>query len=232
MKMELKSAKKSCIRIFVYCVLFTAFMIGSDQNAIFAQEMHSSNSSPVYAGGLNALKEFIYSNLRSPDEAGKSGISGIVEVKFMINCEGKVENVMVMKGISPECDAEALRVTSLMSGWTPGIRQGKPVKTLVCIPIEFRGDNQSYPATVTGKINEKTSGLPLEGIFIIVKGTNIGSVSGPDGSYRLDIPSEARYLEYFGVGYSFREVEIAANSIINIELDPEYIILDFHSDDN
>lgn len=229
---ELKFAQKSCFRVLNYYLMVFAFIFVLNQNKTFAQEMHASNKSPVYSGGINGLERFIKNNLKYPDEAKKISLSGIVEVKFMINQVGKVENIEVMKGISPECDAEAIRLTSLIDGWSPGIRQGKPVNTFVCLPIEFKGNNKLHPTVITGKIIEKSTGLPLNGILVIVKGTNIGSVSGPDGSYRVEVPSEANYLEYLGVGYSLKEVEIDSHSTINIELDPEYIIIDFQSPGN
>lgn len=222
---------RASFMVFVYYPIFLTFMFLLNESPIFAQEMHASNTSPVYAGGINALKEFINNNLRYPDEARKAGLSGVVEVKFKINYAGKVEDIEVMKGISPECDAEAIRLTSLINGWSPGVRQGKPVNSFVCLPIEFKGYNKLRPTIITGKIIEKATGLPLEGIFTIVKGTNIGSVSAADGSYRLEVPSEAKALECFGVGYSFKEVEIDSHSTINIELDPEYLLIDFQSTD-
>lgn len=228
---ELSFKQKPSISALVYHLMFLAFIFVSNQNPTFAQEMHASNINPVYSGGVNALKEFIKTNLRYPDEAKKSGLSGIVEVKFMINNQGKVENIEVMKGISLECDAEAVRLTSLLDGWSPAIRQGQPVNTFVCLPIEFKGYNQLHPTVITGKIIEKTTRLPLNGILVIVKGTNIGSISGPDGSYSVEVPSEANFLEYVGVGYSHKEVKINSHSTINIELDPEYIIIDFQSPD-
>jgi TonB family protein len=189
--------------------------------------MHVSNTIPAYPGGKDALKEFISKNLRYPEEAKKSGLSGVVEVNFMINKEGKVENIKVMKGISPECDAEATRVTSLLTGWTQGVRQGKSVVTMVSIPVEFKGENKLHPSVITGKVTERNTGLPVEGVFVIVKGTNIGSVTTQDGSYRLEVPAESKSLECFGVGYAFKEVAIDFHSTINIELDTECLIIDF-----
>lgn len=223
---ELSLNYKPGIRVSVRFVLFIALIFVAGQVATYAQEMHALNSSPAYTGGIQALKEFINNNLRYPDEARKSSISGVVEVKFMINTLGEVEKIMVLKGISPECDTEAVRLTGLLTGWSPGIRNGKPVNSFVCLPVEFKGSNQLQPTVITGKIIERTTGLPIEGIITIIKGTNIGSVSGPDGSYRIEIPSDARYLESFGVGYSIREVEIGFHSTITIELDPEYMTLE------
>ncbi len=223
---ELNLFQKPWINESVYFVVSLVFIFVINQNATLAQELHASNTGPAYPGGKNALKEFINKNLKYPDEAIKIGLSGVVEVKFMVDSEGKVGNIEVIKGISPGCDAEAIRLTGMLNDWTPGIRQGKPINTFVCLLIEFKGDKKLHPPVITGKIVEKTTGLPLDGILVVVRGTNIGTVSGPDGSYSLEVPSSADYLEYFGTGYSLKEVEIDFHSTINIELDPEYIIID------
>jgi len=229
---ELNLFQKTWLNESVYFVVSLVFIFVINQNATLAQELHASNAGPAYPGGKNALKEFINKNLKYPDEAGKIGLSDVVEVKFMVDSEGKLGNIEVIKGISPECDAEAIRLTGMLDDWTPGMRQGKPVNTFVCLLIEFKGGKKIHPTVITGKIVEKTTGLPLSGILVIVKGTNIGTVSGPDGSYRLEVPSNANSLEYFGTGYSLKEVEIDFHSTINIELDPEYLIIDLTSQDN
>jgi TonB family protein len=212
--------------------LMSMVFLFSTRSVINAQEMHASNSGPEYPGGKNALKEFISKNLNYPEEAKKTGISGTIVVKFIINSEGQVDNIEIVKGISKECDAEAIRLTSLLNGWTPGIRQGNPVNTFVCLPIEFKGDKKLHPIVITGKTVERITGLPLSGIFVILKGTNIGTVTEADGSYRLEVPSDANYLECFGTGYSHKELEIDFHSTINIELEPEYQVIDFQSANN
>jgi TonB family protein len=229
---EMRLFQYSCLRDFIYAGIFFAFIFIINQNEIIAQEFHGSNTSPAYPGGKNALKEIISKNLRYPEEAKKSGISGVVEVNFMINKEGNVENIKVMKGINLECDAEAIRVTSLITGWIQGTRQGKPVNTMVSMPIEFKGENKLRPAVITGKITEKYTGMPIEGAFVIIKGTNIGSVTSPDGSYRVGVSAESKYLEFFGIGYSPKEVLIDYHSTINIELDTDYWIIDFSVPEN
>jgi protein TonB len=214
-------------KLLVYVGIVLAFVFLLNQSEIIAQGMHADNTIPAYPGGKDALKEFISKNLRYPEEAKKSGISGVVVVNFRINKEGKVENVKVAKGISVECDAEAIRITSLITGWTQGMRQGKPVETMVSMPIEFKGENKLHPEVITGKVTERNTGLAVEGVFVIIKGTNIGSVTAQDGSYRLEVPAESRIIECFGVGYSFKEIPIDFHSTINIELDSEYLIIDF-----
>lgn len=92
---------------------------------------------PQFKGGLEALMRYIGENLRYPTEAAKAGIQGRVVVKFVITELGKVTNIEVKKGLSPECDAEAVRVVKSMPKWIPGMQDGKPVKVDFTIPISF-----------------------------------------------------------------------------------------------
>jgi TonB family protein len=217
------------IRIIPSLLFYTQLVgiIVLHSTSVSAQEMHNSNSMPVYAGGNEALKEFIANNLQYPENARKDGISGTVQVSYLLNTEGKVQNIKVLQGISPECDAEAIRVTGLISGWTPGIRQGKPVNIMVRMPVEFKGDKKVSPGVITGKVTEKSNGLPVEGAFVVIKGTSVGTITNAEGWYRLEVSTENKYLDFFSVGYALQEVAIDYHSTLNVELDPEYLTLDF-----
>ena len=93
---------------------------------------------PSYPGGTDALKKFIYDNLQYPADAKKNKIQGKVLVNFIVDQEGKIVNPKVMRGTSPSLDAEALRVTKLITGWKPGKQGGKPISCRVVLPIEFK----------------------------------------------------------------------------------------------
>lgn len=93
---------------------------------------------PSYPGGTDALKKFIYDNLQYPADAKKNKIQGKVLVNFIVDQEGKIVNPKVMRGTSPSLDAEALRVTKLVSGWKPGKQGGKAISCRVIVPIEFK----------------------------------------------------------------------------------------------
>lgn len=90
-----------------------------------------------YSGGVTRMVEFISKNIRYPDEDRRMGIEGTVFVSFVINKEGRVENVQVVRGISAGCDREAMRVISKFDPWVPGIQRGKPVNTRFVLPIKF-----------------------------------------------------------------------------------------------
>jgi protein TonB len=93
---------------------------------------------PKFPGGTQALLFFLRSNIRYPQLALKMGIQGEVMVLFMVEVDGSVTNVSVTKGISKECDEEAIRVFKSMPRWDAGRRYGKSVRVLVRMPIMFR----------------------------------------------------------------------------------------------
>lgn len=92
---------------------------------------------PIYPGGDSALLKFIADNTIYPDEAKQNAIYGKVYVKFIIDTEGAVTNVEVVKGVAPILDQEAVRVIKLLPRWTPAKQSGKPVAVSFVIPVNF-----------------------------------------------------------------------------------------------
>ena len=93
---------------------------------------------PEYPGGEAALRQFLASNVKYPDDAVKSGTQGKVFVKFVVNKDGKVVNPKIARSVSPSIDKEALRVVSIMPNWTPGKQSGKNVAVEYTVPIFFK----------------------------------------------------------------------------------------------
>ncbi|MDD3739564.1 MAG: energy transducer TonB, partial [Lentimicrobiaceae bacterium] len=93
---------------------------------------------PIYPGGDSALLKFIADNVTYPEEAKQNMISGKVYVQFVIDIDGKVTNVSIVRGIDPSLDQEAKRVIELLPQWTPGKQRGKPVPVSYLIPIFFQ----------------------------------------------------------------------------------------------
>ena len=84
------------------------------------------------------LDKWVYQYLKYPEKAVVDGIQGRVMVDFIIEKDGKVTDVRVVKGVSPELDAEAVKVVSASPKWKPGRVAGNKVRTSVTIPVEFR----------------------------------------------------------------------------------------------
>ncbi len=94
---------------------------------------------PEYEGGLEAMYKFIKKEVRYPKSARNIRVEGMVYVKFVVNSDGSVSDVTVIRGIHRDCDAEAARVIKLLSKkWRPGSQNGKPVNVRMVLPIRFQ----------------------------------------------------------------------------------------------
>ena len=92
---------------------------------------------PEYPGGDDARIKFMVENIKYPEEARQKGITGTVYVTFVVEKDGTVQHVKILRGIGSGCDEEALRVISLMPKWNPGMQRGKPVRIQFNMPIKF-----------------------------------------------------------------------------------------------
>lgn len=93
---------------------------------------------PFPANGMEGLYRFIVRKIKYPKAAAKNGIQGRVFVQFIVDKDGSVIDVEVLKGIGKECDEEAIRVMKLMKNWHPGIQRGQPVKVRMVMPLMFK----------------------------------------------------------------------------------------------
>ena len=93
---------------------------------------------PQFPGGLSEAMKFLAKNIKYPVAAQQAKIEGRVIVRFVVGRDGSVSNVEVVRGVSPELDAEAVRVVSLMPKWIPGKQRGKAVAVKYTMPIMFR----------------------------------------------------------------------------------------------
>ncbi len=92
---------------------------------------------PEFKGGQNALSKYIVENLKYPEAAKNNKIQGRVFVSFIVEKDGSVSNVKVLRGIGSGCDDEAIRVVKGMPKWTPGEQRGKKVRVQYNLPINF-----------------------------------------------------------------------------------------------
>jgi TonB family protein len=92
---------------------------------------------PEYPGGSMGLRQFIAQSVKYPVEAQKKGTQGKVYVNFIVEKDGSIGMAKIVRGVSPELDAEALRVVKLLNNWNPGKQKGKPVRVSYTVPINF-----------------------------------------------------------------------------------------------
>lgn len=93
---------------------------------------------PEFPGGEAAMFQWISKNIKYPEIAKENGVQGKVFVQFVIDKEGKVTDVQVIRGVDPSLDKEAVRVIKSMPAWKPGKQRGKPVKVSFQLPINFK----------------------------------------------------------------------------------------------
>lgn len=103
-----------------------------DEVCIVAEEQ------PEFPGGLAALMTYIQKNLKYPPEAAKKGISGRVNVTFIVEKDGTLSNIGIIRSPDPSLSKEAIRVVSSMPKWQAGRNQGKLVRVEYVLPITFR----------------------------------------------------------------------------------------------
>jgi protein TonB len=93
---------------------------------------------PVPKGGQQALLKIIAKNLKYPDSALEEMIEGLVAVEFVVEKDGSISQLAIIKGIGYGCDEEAMRVVALLKKWSPGILNGAPVRTRMRFPVKFK----------------------------------------------------------------------------------------------
>ena len=93
---------------------------------------------PMFPGGMLAAMEFLGKNMKYPVAAQKAKIEGRVIVNFVVDKDGSISRTKVVNSVSPELDAEAIRVVNMMPKWNPGKQRGKEVPVVFTMPITFR----------------------------------------------------------------------------------------------
>lgn len=110
------------------------YSVGNNEGEVFmvVEDM------PQFPGGMNEMIKYLGKNIRYPQQASKDSIQGRVIVQFIVNKEGNITQPTILRSVSPELDAEAIRVVSSMPQWTPGKQRGMPVNVKFTLPISFQ----------------------------------------------------------------------------------------------
>ncbi len=92
---------------------------------------------PAFPGGEVEMIKFIQQNVEYPELSKEMGEQGTVYVQFVVNSDGSIQDVVVLKGVSELLDKEAMRVVKKMPNWSPGEQAGKKIRVRYQIPIKF-----------------------------------------------------------------------------------------------
>ena len=96
---------------------------------------------PEFPGGMSALMKFLGDNIKYPVIAQENGIQGRVITNFVVERDGSITDVQVVRGQDPSLDKEAVRVIQTMPRWKPGQQRGKAVRVRFTLPVVFRLQN-------------------------------------------------------------------------------------------
>ncbi|HOI31262.1 MAG: M56 family metallopeptidase [Bacteroidales bacterium] len=115
-----------------------------DQTPAFKQEQAPGEEvftvvdvMPEFPGGATAMMNFIANNITYPEQARRDTIHGRVYVNFVVETDGSVSNVKILRGIGGGCDEEAKRVVELLPKFTPGYQRGQAVRVSFNLPVKF-----------------------------------------------------------------------------------------------
>lgn len=97
-----------------------------------------AEDAPQFPGGPVAMMKWLTRNLHYPKALEPQHVQGKVVAEFIVNKDGSIAYVKVTSGLHPLCDAEVLRVLRMMPRWKPGVMNGEPCRTKVCVPVVFK----------------------------------------------------------------------------------------------
>ncbi|NCC09493.1 MAG: energy transducer TonB [Bacteroidia bacterium] len=93
---------------------------------------------PEFSGGYAALLKYLNTHIRYPVASQERGAQGRVIVQFVVDKDGSISDLTVVRGVDPDLDKEAIRVVQSMPKWQPGIQNGKKVRVKYTLPVMFR----------------------------------------------------------------------------------------------
>lgn len=171
----------------------------------------SVEKNPEFPGGVNAMMDYLRGNLKYPESAKKNKQEGRVFIGFIVEKDGSVSNVKVLRGVCEELDSEAVRVVKSMPTWIAGRDKGEPVRVQYTLPIVF-------------KLNDETTVTALSGTHWEGTGTGIDEVEGTKFviSMTMDFYNDNDGLFVMKLTAQPKDTPVAQTVFENVALDFKY----------
>lgn len=218
--------------LLVLCaVLFTVFACSEERDQTVAENQTARLNKDIFVvvealpeaeGGMSVFLNQFSSAVNYPSEALKKRVEGRVDVQFVVNKDGSLSDVTVVKGIGAGCDEEVIKAIRNAASFKPGQQNGKPVRVRMILPVTFKLDeslsnggtisvgviqpkNENFKVDAdyndgewSGNVyDEEGEGLP--GVNVIVEGTTTGTVSDLDGAFKVKADkSNSLHLSFVG----------------------------------
>ncbi len=129
-----------CLSLFGFTNAFPQATIHTDTDKVFMVVQ----TKPKFPGDVN---KYLADNTQYPADAEKNNIQGTVFVSFVIEKDGSVSTVKILRSVAPSLDKEAIRVVSSMPKWTPGMQNGHTVRVAYNLPLRFVLSDDKAPAS-------------------------------------------------------------------------------------
>ena len=137
--MTTKMIKHSMLSVlFISIICFMAIARASAQQITDRDDIYTEvEVLPAFKGGFEGLVFYMGDHLKYPVEARNANVQGKVMTEFVVEKDGTLSGISVKRGIGSGCDEEAIRVLKTMPPWSPGLKDGKVVRTRMVLPIAF-----------------------------------------------------------------------------------------------
>ncbi len=98
-------------------------------------DFSSLDKQPQFPGGIGKFYEYVSKNFKLTDEAKKQGVNGRLIMNFVVNADGSLSNIRVLRGLGYGTDEEGIRLLKESPNWIPGVQNGRPVRVQYTLPI-------------------------------------------------------------------------------------------------
>src|SRR5690606_25264163 len=173
------------------------------------------------SGGIEEFYNCISGTMKFPEEARIEGVSGRVFVEFVVETDGRLTDLKILKGLGHGCDEEALRVLAMSPPWKPATQRGKAVKQKLVLPILFNSQAETTgaaPVNKKMKVNVESiefingsvhvagvvtdeDGNGLGDTNIVIKDTSRGAVTDQQGKFNIVLTDKNQQLVFSHIGY-------------------------------
>lgn len=158
---------------------------------------------PQFPGGFEALANYMIQNVKYPPEARQAGVQGTVFVSFIIEKDGKVTNVKVIRSVSEALDNEAVRVVSAMPAWEPGTQRGEKVRVQFNLPVRFTlsddGDSKSSSSEEGASLgSSEKPAIFIDGVKVDTEGKDLDEIISPDEIESINVLKGGQGREMYG----------------------------------
>ncbi|WP_019987630.1 energy transducer TonB [Rudanella lutea] len=175
-------------RTLLFCLCLLAGLTAQAQQTAYRD--FEVERPAVPKGGASILNEFLTANVRKPFMAQIANVKGMVVVQGIVEPDGRIAEVTVIKPLRPDCDREAVRAFRLFNAWQPALKDGKPVRQIITQPVFFRATTPlqyengvaiqyydkrfrsiapSDTAAVRSEVPTDTTGLPTGNLVFYVR---------------------------------------------------------------